>query len=75
MKQEEKEDLSFLDYLTEEEIISILKSNRISWRTRKGIGFYLAQRNIIKLLPLIATMGIIYEIVEILEKALNHDRN
>ena len=75
-------DFTCLNELTSDEIISLLKSNRISWKTRKRIRVSLASKIIEEYIPIIVAVGVGHISLEMmrdsLEKhkiiALNHSK-
>lgn len=64
--------------LTEEEVLSLLKSNVFSWSLRKQIKLLLIPSTIIKLIPMIAAIAmrslITASMIEVIEKTTEEEK-
>ena len=61
------------DDLSSEELLSLLKSNRISWEERKTIKVKIAFKSIEELVSVVAIIGIAGYILKVLTKGDLHD--
>jgi len=62
-----KFDYTILNYMNSEEILSLLKSNRFNWITRKNIKISLCNAKINKLIPTIGTVIVTSIVIDILK--------
>jgi len=58
----------FLEFMSSEEMDSLLKSNRISWEDRRIIKFHSAMTRIKELIPVIAVVGIASAMFKLLQE-------
>ena len=66
------ETVKLCDRLTDEEIYSLLKSNRFSWELRRIIKFKISLRRIKQYTPLIAVVVSTATIIGIINKFIKH---
>lgn len=66
-------DYTCLDDLTSEEIISLLKSNRISWERRKLIRISLSSKIIQEFIPVIATIAVASVVTDVIQETMKRN--
>ena len=66
-------DYTCLDDLTSEEIISLLKSNRINWERRKLIRISLSSKIIQEFIPVIATIAVASVVTDVIQETMKRN--